>query len=112
MLAPNLLVAQVPLGEWTGIVLHIDLRFEALAIELHVLVRIAGVAIGAAEFAAAIGVHRPPEGNSLRMALVQDRFDRKEEILRPALAFGAGGGGGEARNADQFRRGLPTPVRF
>jgi hypothetical protein len=44
------------------------------------------------------------------MALVQDRFDGEEEILRPALGFGAGGGGSEASNADQFRRGLLTPV--
>jgi len=43
------------------------------------------------------------------MALVQDRFDGEEEILRPALGFGAGGGS-EAGNADQFRRGLLTPV--
>jgi hypothetical protein len=44
------------------------------------------------------------------MAFVQDRFDGEEEILRPALGFGAGGGGSEASNADQFRRGLLTPV--
>jgi hypothetical protein len=44
------------------------------------------------------------------MAFVEDRFDGEKEILRPALGFGAGGGGSEASNADQFRSGLLTPA--
>jgi len=75
-------------------------------------VRVPRVAVFAAELAAAIGIDGPPERHPLRMAFVQDRFDGQEKVLRPALGFGAEGGCGEARNADQFRRVLLTPGRF
>jgi hypothetical protein len=45
-------------------------------------VGVAGVAIFAGKFAAAIGVEGPVERNSLRVAAVEDGFDGKQEIFR------------------------------
>ena len=97
---------EVALRKRPGILLHIDLRFEFAAIQLHIFVRIARIAVLAAEFAPAVRVHRPAERHPLRIALVQDRPNGQKKIFRPALGFRARGGGGEARNADQFRCGL------
>ena len=74
--------------------------------------RIARVAIAASEFTTSVGVDSPAEGNTLGVALVQDGLDWEQKVFRPALGFGSGGGCGEARNADQFRRGLLTPGRY
>ncbi len=112
MLAPDLFGREVARRQRPGIFLDVDFRFEIAAVELHVLVRVAGVAVLAAEFAAAIRVHGPPERYPFRVAFVQDRFDGEDKVLRPALGFGAEGGCGEARNADQFRRVLLTPGRY
>src|SRR4029077_13131468 len=82
------------------------------AIQLHVFVCVARVAIAASEFAPAVGVHRPMEWHALGIAAIQERADRQKKIFRPALGFCAGGGGGEARNANQFLSGLRSPVWY
>src|SRR5215831_4094999 len=74
--------------------------------------RVACVAVFAAEFASPIGVHGPAEWHALGMAFVQNGLHREEKILRSTFGFTKRGGCGEARNADQFRRGLLTPGRY
>ena len=101
--APGLARGEVARNERTGILFDENLLFEFVAIQLHEFVRIAGVAIAAAEFAAAIGVDRPVERDVLGFAMIQDRANRQKEILRAALGLRARGGSGETRNADQFR---------
>ena len=71
---------------------------------------IARVTVVAAEFAPAVRVHGPAKRDSFGIAVVQYGTDGQQEILGPALGFGARGGSGEACNADQFRSGLRTPA--
>jgi len=73
-------------------------------------VGIAGVAILAGKFAAAIGVDGPVEGYAAGFALIEDGFDGQDEILRALVGFAASGRGrrnrSEAGDADQRRCGL------
>ena len=110
MFAPRVFGSQLVFDESAGILLHEDFRFEFPAIEFHVLVRVARVAIFTAEFAAAIWIYGPAERHALGIAMIQNRANGQQKIFRPALGVRAGGGGGEAGNADQFRRGLRSPV--
>ena len=58
---------------------------NASAVQLHEFVRVAGVTVFAGELAAPIGIDRPVEGDARRIALVQDRFHRKQKVLRTLL---------------------------
>ncbi len=109
--APDFLAREVALGERAGILLHVNLGFEIAAVEIHVFVRVARVAILAAELAAPVGVYSPGEWNAIGIAVVQDRADGQKKVFRPALGIGAGGGSSEASNADQFRSRLRSLAR-
>src|SRR4029077_18377629 len=70
VLAPDFLTRKIALGERPGILLHINLRLEITAIQLHILVGISRITISAAELAASVWIHRPGERHSLRIAVV------------------------------------------
>src|SRR5258708_31449187 len=92
------------------IFLYKDLFFERQPIQLHKFVGVAGIAIFAGEFAAAVRVDGPVERDAVGFAFVQNRFDRKHKIFRPfpgfALSESSWRNRSEAGNADQRRSGL------
>ena len=105
MLALHFFHAQVASGERSGILLDVNFLLKIVRVQLHVLVRVARVAILAAEFTAAIRVHRPGKRHAGRFAMVQDRFHRQQEIFRAALGISKGRGESETGDADAFGRG-------
>ncbi len=105
VLALNLFHAQVAAGERAGILLDVNFLLEVGAVQLHVFVRVTRVAILAAEFAAAIGIHRPGKRHASRVAMIQDRSHGQQEIFRAALGVSQRGGEGETGDADAFGRG-------
>src|SRR5262249_46251509 len=89
------------------VLLDENLAFKSTAIDFHVFVGVASVAIFAAKFAAAIGVDGPFERDAVGFAAVKDGLHGKKEILglvfRLAARFRGRRRGSEAGNADQRR---------
>ena len=69
-----------------GRALGVDLVFEIGRVEFHELVGVAGIAVFAADFAAAVRVDGPAEGH-VGFGAVQDAPRRNFEILHAALGF-------------------------
>jgi len=65
-----------------GVFLYENFAFKFSAIDFHVLVGVSRVAIFASEFTAAIWVNGPIKWHAFRIASIQDRFHRQQEILR------------------------------
>ena len=61
----NALFGQVARNDGAGVGFGVDFLLEVGAIELHVFVRVARIAIQAAEFAASIGIDRPGKRHAL-----------------------------------------------
>src|SRR6185437_383752 len=110
VLSPDLLVFEVACHQCAGIALDVNLPLEIATIELHIFVRISRITIVAAEFAAAVRVHRPGKGHARRIATVQNRPNGQQKVLRASLGLRQRGGSGEACDTDQILYGLQTPV--
>src|SRR5262249_24899577 len=90
-----------------GILLDENLALEGAAIDFHVFVGIASVAIFAAKFAAAVGIDGPFKGNAIGVAAVEDGLHRETEGFGLMFGFAARcrgwRRGSEAGNANQRR---------
>ena len=81
---------------------YVDFLFEIFGLaEFHEFVSVAGVAILAAEFAAAIGVDHPAEGHASAGAARYVFAGGELEVLGAALGFERGTFGGQAGDTDQ-----------
>ena len=73
-----------------GLLLDVDLALEVEAVaHFHELMGVARVAVFAGEFAAAIGIDRPLEGNSLAGATIEQRLRGEGEVLDLVAQTGA-----------------------
>ncbi len=82
---------------------HEDFALEVLRVaQLHELVRVAGIAVLAAEFAAAVGIDGPVERNALAGAFRDIAARGQIEILDAALGFELGALGGQTGDADEL----------
>src|SRR5208283_4126135 len=94
--------------ERRGILFHENLLLEFAAIDFHVFVGVAGIAVFAAKLAAAIWIDGPFEGDTVGFTAVQDGFNWQKEIFgflaRFAFRFAGRRIGSEASNAHQWRR--------
>ena len=94
---------QVVAEQSGGVLLDVDFLLELHAIaHFHELVGVAGVAVAASEFAAAVGIDGPGKRHlTVADAAVQQRLGGKREVF-DIVPFAQGFAlGGEARDANQ-----------
>ena len=86
------------------ILLHVNLLLEFAAIQLHIFVRVARVAVFARKLAPAIRIDRPLKRHAIGIAAIQNRSHRQQKILRPFLRFPRA----FRRGREAARRAMPT----
>ena len=103
---------QIPAQQLRYVGFGIDLLFElAAVVQAHELVSIAGVAVTAAEFAAAIGIDRPLKRHT-RFRAVEDAACGELEVFNFPLGFQQIALSGHFRDADEHASmfALSSPV--
>jgi len=85
VLARDVLLGQIAASQPASVLFDVNLALEIRAIQFHKFMRVAGVAVDAAEFAAAIRIHGPAEGHAFGIATIQNRAHRQQKIFRAAF---------------------------